>query len=71
MTTSISVHHVKSICASTVQGGECSPHFTINWQGDEYGGSGMITLYLKDTKLNERFIAAINEISRTSQKESV
>jgi hypothetical protein len=79
MTTSISIHHVESISASTVQGGQCSPHLTINWRGsncdnpgsENYEAGGAITFYLKDAALNDRLIKMINQMVRehAEQKE--
>jgi hypothetical protein len=70
MATHISVHHVDTITASTVQGGECSPHLTINWRknnsdgSENYEASGAITFYLKDADLNDNLIEMINRIVR-------
>lgn len=77
MATNISVHHVETISASTVQGGECSSHLTINWQGrncdgsgEAYEAGGAITFYLKDAALNERLIKMINRMVRKHAKQT-
>lgn len=78
MSSSISIHHVKAISASTVQGGECRPHITINWQGqssftgnDEiYEAGGYICFYLDDAELNTKLIEAINRTVREHAAEN-
>jgi hypothetical protein len=77
MSSNISIHHVKTISASTVQcEGQCSPHLTINWQSSNCDGSenyeacGAITFYLKDAALNDRLIEIINQTVREHAKQT-
>lgn len=63
MSASISIHHIETISASTVQSEDgCSPHLTINWEGSKHESSGAITFYLKDRALNDRLVEMINQI---------
>jgi hypothetical protein len=69
MSVHLTAHYVKSISASTVQGGECKPHITLNFRGKDYESSGSLTLYLNDAVLNERLIRVINKLVRSREKE--
>jgi len=70
MSTIITIHHVETISASTVQGGDCSPHLTIHWDGKDYEAGGSITFYLKDAAFNNRLIKMINQMVREHAKQT-
>lgn len=64
MATFISIHDVAKLTASTVweHDNDCSPHITLDFEGDDFQNRGAITLYIGDAVLNARLIAVINTV---------
>lgn len=62
MSAFLSIHGVAKLAASTVQGGEhnCSPHITLDFEGDSFENRGSVTLYIADAVLTARLIETIN-----------
>lgn len=71
MVTFTSVHDVEKIAASTVwdASNDCSPHITIELEGDNFDKRAAFTFYIKDAVLNARLIEAINSIVEARAKE--
>lgn len=60
MATFISIHRVDKFAASTVQGGDCSPHITLDFEGESFENRGGVTFYIADKILTARLIEVIN-----------
>lgn len=60
MATYTSIHSVTKFSASTVQSAECSPHLTLDFEGDNFENRGGVTFFLGDAVLTARLIEAIN-----------
>lgn len=60
MATFTSIHSVTKLAASTVQSAECSAHFTLDFEGDNFENHGGVTLFIGDAILASRLVEAIN-----------
>lgn len=62
MATNISLHDMKTIRASTVQGPDCAAHVTFEFEGEEFTARAQVTVFIDDELFCARLIDLINDM---------
>jgi hypothetical protein len=71
MATFLSVHDITKLAADTVwtADNDCSPHITLNFEGENFENRGAVTIYIADSVLIGRLIKAVNFIVKRRREE--